>query len=150
MVRGMQEDQLSRPSPADVPLTVPWMPGDVPTLVAALYEEAPTPLRERLLNHLLRPLGPLALAAVAAGAFARWLPSGRWSLVQARFDDVFFGIGPDQVFDLAAYVEQKAPELLSGLPDILSTSTLTISTLSGALLLMALRQALRRFDRTTR
>ena len=144
MVPAMQERDLSRPSAADVQLTVPALPGDVPTLVAALYEEAPTPLRERLLNHLLRPLGPLALAAVAAGAFARWLPAERWSHVQARFDDVFFGIGPDQVFDLAAYVEQKAPELLSGLPDVLSSSPLWMGTLSGALLLMALRQALRR------
>src|ERR1044071_8031326 len=113
----MQEQNLARPSAADAQLTVPTLPGDVPTLVAALYEEAPTPLRERLLNHLLRPLGPLALAAVAAGAFARWLPSDRWSHVQARLDDVFFRIGPDQVLDLASYAEQKAPELLSGLPD---------------------------------
>jgi hypothetical protein len=150
MVRGMQEEQISRRSATDAPLTVPAMPGDVPTLVAALYEEAPAPLRERLLNHLLRPLGPLALAAVAAGAFARWLPSGRWSDVHARFDDGFFSIGADQVFDLANYVEQKAPELLSGLPDMLSTSPLMMGTLSGALLLMALRQALRRRDRTLR
>jgi hypothetical protein len=150
MVRGMREEQLKPPSAADAPLTVPTMPGDVPTLVAALYEEAPTPLRERLLNHLLRPLGPLALVAVAAGAFARWLPSGRWSDVHARFDDVFFSIGGDQVFDLAAYVEQKAPELLSGLPDLLSATPMWTSTLSAALLLMALREALRSLERTAR
>jgi len=111
---------------------------NVPVLVAALYDEAPAPLRQRLLNHLLRPVGPLALAAVAAGAFARLLPPGRWSGAQVQLDDVL-SIGPDQVLDLAFYVEQKAPEMLWRLPDVLSSSPLLVGTLSGALLLMVLR-----------
>jgi len=113
-------------------------PGSVPVLVAALYDEAPASLRQRLLNHLLRPLGPLALVAVAAGAFARLLPPGRWSNVQVQLDDVW-AIRPEQVLDLAQYVEQKAPEMLWRLPEILATSPVVLSTLSGALLLMALR-----------
>jgi len=111
---------------------------DVPVLVAALYDEAPAPLRQRLLNHLLRPVGPLALAAVAAGAFARLLPTGRWSGAQVQLEDVL-SIRPDQVLDLAQYVEQKAPEMLLRLPDVLSSSPLLLGTLSGALLLVALR-----------
>jgi len=111
---------------------------NVPVLVAALYDEAPAPLRQRLLNHLLRPVGPLALAAVAAGAFARLLPPGRWNGVQVQLEDVL-NIGPDQVLDLAQYVEQKAPEMLWRLPDALSSSPVLLGTLSGALLLIALR-----------
>ena len=111
---------------------------NVPVLVAALYDEAPAPLRQRLLNHLLGPVGPLALVAVAAGAFARLLPSGRWSSVQVQLDDVL-NIGPDQVLALASYVEQKSPELLWRLPEILAASPVMLSTLSGALLLVALR-----------
>jgi len=111
---------------------------NVPVLVAALYDEAPASLRQRLLNHLLRPVGPLALAAVAAGAFARLLPPGRWSGVQVQLDDVL-NIRPDQVLDLAFYVEQKAPEMLWRLPEVLSSSPVLLSTISGALLLMALR-----------
>jgi hypothetical protein len=111
---------------------------NVPVLVAALYDEAPAPLRQRLLNHLLRPVGPLALAAVAAGAFARLLPPGRWSGAQVQLDDVF-NIGPDQVLDLAFYVEQKAPEMLWQLREVLSSSPVLLGTISGALLLMALR-----------
>jgi hypothetical protein len=110
----------------------------VPVLVAALYDEAPAPLRQRLLNHLLGPVGPLALAALATGAFARLLPQGRWSSVQVQLDDVF-NIRPDQVLDLAQYVEQKAPELLWRLPEILASSPVLLGTLSGALLLVALR-----------
>jgi hypothetical protein len=110
----------------------------VPVLVAALYDEAPAPLRQRLLNHLLGPVGPLALAALAAGAFARLLPQGRWSSVQVQLDDVL-NISPDQVLALASYVEQKSPELLWRLPEILASSPVMQSTLSGALLLVALR-----------
>jgi len=88
-------------------------------------------------------VGPLALAAVAAGAFARLLPAERWGSVQVHLDDVFFHIRPDHVADLASYVDQKAPEMLWGLPDVLSSSPLLMGTLTGALLLVALRQALR-------
>ena len=111
---------------------------NVPVLVAALYDEAPAPLRQRLLNHLLRPVGPLALAAVAAGAFACLLPPGRWSGAQVQLDDVW-RIGPEQVLGLAQYVEQKSPEMLWRLPEILAASPMVLGTLSGALLLMALR-----------
>lgn len=116
---------------------------DVPGLVAALYDEAPLALRQRLLNHLLRPVGPLALVAVAAGAFARLLPEGRWSGAQVRLDDVWT-FRPEQVLDLARYVQQKAPEMLWGLSDILAANPIVLGTLSGALLLVALRRARRR------
>jgi hypothetical protein len=116
---------------------------NVPVLVAALYGEASAPLRQRLLNHLLGPVGPLALVALAAGAFARLLPPGRWSSAQVQPEDVL-NIRPDQVLDLALYVEQKAPEMLWQLPDVLSSSPLVLGTISGALLLMALRHARRR------
>jgi hypothetical protein len=112
---------------------------NVPALVAALYEEAPASQRQRLLNHLLRPVGPLALVAVATGAFAQLLPSGRWSGVQVRLEDVLFRIRADHVLDLARYVEQKSPEMLWRLSDVLSASPLLMGTLSGALLLVALR-----------
>ncbi|HEY6511945.1 MAG TPA: hypothetical protein VI032_08205 [Burkholderiaceae bacterium] len=115
---------------------------DVPQLVAALYDEAPASQRQRLLNHLLRPVGPLALAAVAAGAFASLLPQ-RWSVAQVRLEDVLFRIRADHVLDLARYVEQKAPEMLWRLPDALAASPLLMSTLSGALLLTALRHSRR-------
>ena len=119
---------------------------DVPVLLAAVYREAPASLRQRLLNHLLRPVGPLALVAVAAGAFSRLLPPGRWNGAQVQLDDVWT-IQPDQVLDLARYVEQKAPDLLWRLPDVLAASPLLASSLTGALLLMALRHARRRTPR---
>lgn len=119
---------------------------NVPALVAALYDEAPVGLRQRLVNHLLRPLGPLALVAVATGAFARLLPSERWSGAQAQLDDVLM-IRADQVLDLALYVQQKAPEMLWRLPEVIASSPVALGTLSGVLLLTALRARQRNAER---
>jgi hypothetical protein len=87
-------------------------PQDLAPLVAELYRLAPPPARVRLLNQLLRHVGPLALVAVAAGAFATLLPDDRWREAEATLDDVR-RVGPAQVLALAAYVEQKAPEALT-------------------------------------
>lgn len=123
---------------ADAPLLPEPREANVPVLVAALYDEAPVGLRQRLLNHLLRPLGPLALVAVATGAFASLLPAERWSVAQARLDDVL-RIRADQVLDLTRYVQQKSPEMLLRLPEIIASSPVALGTLSGVLLLTALR-----------
>ncbi|MCW5657355.1 MAG: hypothetical protein KIT60_06605 [Burkholderiaceae bacterium] len=128
--------------PVDEAATAASLPelreANVPVLVAALYDESPVGLRQRLVNHLLRPLGPLALVAVATGAFARLLPSDRWSGAQVQLDDVL-RIRADQVLDLARYVQQKSPEMLWRLPEILGSSPVVLGTLSGVLLLTALR-----------
>ncbi len=123
------DDTLALPEPHE---------GNVPALVAALYDEAPAGLRQRLLNHLLRPVGPLALVAVAAGAFASLLPHGRWSGAQAQLDDVL-RIRAEQVLDLARYVQQRSPEMLMRLPEIVASSPVALGTPSGVLLLTALR-----------
>jgi hypothetical protein len=46
----------------------------VARLLATLYRQAPAATRADLLSQLLRPVGPLALVAIAAGAFGRLLP----------------------------------------------------------------------------
>jgi hypothetical protein len=122
----------------DVPAPPEPREANVPALVAALYDEAPAGLRQRLLNHLLRPLGPLALTAVATGAFAHLLPHERWSGVQAQLDDVR-RIRAEQVLDLTRYVQQKSPEMLWRLPEVIASSPAALGTPSGVLLLTALR-----------
>ena len=107
-------------------------------LVADFYAEAPAPLRVKLLRTLLRPVGPLALAGIAAGAFASLLPSSRWQGARVTPESVS-DIGADAVFELVRYVEQKSPELFASLPDAVGDSRMWMASVSGALLLMALR-----------
>jgi len=130
------------PSSADSPQSVP-VPNSVAPLVAAFYDEAPHSMRIRLLDKLLQPLGPLALVAVAAGAFARLLPPERWTGANVRLEDAM-RISAPQVFELARYLEQKCPEWLLQLPELLSDSPVAMGTLSGAMLLVALRAWRRR------
>lgn len=123
-------DRLARPSSDATPELAP--------LVADLFAEAAPPQRVRLLNGLLRPVGPLALVAIAAGAFANLLPSTQWRGASASLDEAMhFSAG--QVLELARYVEQKSPESLAQLPKLLADSPLWAGTLSGALLLLALQ-----------
>lgn len=112
-------------------------------LVADLFAKAAPPQRVRLLNGLLRPVGPLALVAIAAGAFANLLPTTRWHIASASLEDVM-RLTAGQVLELARYVEQKSPEAFMQLPDLLADSPLWVSSLGGALLLLALRAWRRR------
>jgi hypothetical protein len=129
------------PSPADSQAT-PVLTSVAP-LVAAFYADAPNSMRMRLLDKLLQPVGPLALGAIAAGAFARLLPPERWTGAHVNLEDAM-RISAAQVFDLARYLEQKCPEWLLQLPELLADSPVALSTLSGAMLLVALRAWRRR------
>jgi hypothetical protein len=111
--------------------------------VADLFARAAPPQRVRLLNGLLRPVGPLALVAIAAGAFANLLPTSRWHIASASLDDAM-RLTAGQVLELARYVEQKSPEAFMQLPELLADSPLWVSSLGGALLLLALRAWRRR------
>ena len=111
-------------------------------LVADLFAKAAPPQRARLLNGLLLPVGPLALVAIAAGAFASLLPTTRWQVATVSLDDAM-RLTSGQVLELARYVEQKSPEAFIKLPELLADSPLWVSSLGGALLLLAL-QAWRR------
>jgi hypothetical protein len=120
------------------------LPGaGLPPLIADFYDEAPPSLKVRLLDNLLRPVGPLALVAIAAGAFGKLLPTVRWQAVTVTLDDVA-RISGSQVLELARYVEQKSPDVLLQLPRLLGSSPLVASTVSGALLLLVLSRWNRR------
>jgi hypothetical protein len=88
--------------------------------VADVYANSPPQQRLRLLNRLLGTVGPLALVTIAAGAFASLLPRRRWQQgVRATLDDAQH-VSAAQVLDLATYVEQKCPEVISQLPELSS------------------------------
>src|SRR4051812_18421745 len=80
-------------------------------LAARLYAGATAVQRSRIVTTLCRPLGPLALVAVASGAFAGLL--GRASALGNPWQiDDLAGFTRDQVFELARFVEQANPEAL--------------------------------------
>lgn len=113
-------------------------------LLAHLVTHQASPaLQAQLLTQLLRPVGPLALVAIAAGAFARLLPANRWQPARVEADDAA-QFSTEQVTELIRYVEQKSPELLLQLPQLVADPRLWLGSATGTLLLLALRARRRR------
>ena len=101
-------------TPDDEPLVFPGAPvqgaGEpgMPELVSEVYRRAPLALRARLLEHLLRPVGPLALVALAAGAFGHLMFRLGRDAVPVSVEDAA-RISAEHVLELARYVQQSSP-----------------------------------------
>lgn len=113
--------------------------GTLPMLVSEFYRAAPAPLRARLLECLLRPVGPLALAAIASGAFGVFLARRTWTPVSLSIEDAARVTG-QPVYELAAYLEQSCPEVFSQLAAVLGNCPLALATGGGALWLTLQRR----------
>lgn len=124
--RGLQ------PAPAAHP------PTQVPRLIAEVYAAAAGPLRARLLECLLRPVGPLALAGLAAGAFGAFLHRGGSRRLAVSLDDAA-RISAHQVLDLAGFVAQIGPESFQQVAAVLADNPLGLAAMGGSALVLLLR-----------
>jgi hypothetical protein len=110
----------------------------VPRLVARLFQGSSPPLRARLIVCLLRPLGPLGLAGVAAGAFAGYLGRREWS--QASVDLARAAqVSSEQIHELAGFVEQVNPQALQRLAELIAGSQPGLASFSASVLLLLYR-----------
>jgi hypothetical protein len=117
----------------------------IPELVADVYSGSTAPLRARLLECLLQPVGPLGLVAIAAGAFGTILHRGGYRhLVVAPEDAV--RISAEQMLELARYVEQCKPETFQRVATLLAESPVAMAGLGASMLVLAL-QAWRKHHR---
>lgn len=109
-----------------------------PRLVARLYAGADPALRTRMLACLMRPLGPLGLAAIASGAFASFLaratPTGLVVVIEdaARYSSA-------QVYELARFAEQVSPEALQQFASLFNEPPLGLAAASAAALSLLVR-----------
>lgn len=117
--------------------------GRAARLMARLYGSANLALRTRLVACLVRPLGSLGVAAVAAGAFTVVLTRrGAGGLGVAMSDVAEFS--KEQVAELARFVEQVSPEALQQAAGLVYDNPIGVGafTASVALLLaLELRRA---------
>ena len=111
-------------------------------LVAQVYESAPPALRSRLLEHLLRPLGVLALIAVANGIFAKIRFRSGWPDMHVRLEDAQNVQASDMVA-LVDYVQQVSVESVDGLARMLTASPVMAGSAAAALLVTLLMQRAR-------
>jgi hypothetical protein len=110
----------------------------VARLVARLYGAANAPLRAKILTKLLRPLGPLGMVAVAAGAFAGFLHRAGSEGARVALNE----LGPysnEQIAELAHFVEQVSPDALMQVAGLVSDSPAGITALGAAAAMLLLR-----------
>lgn len=118
----------------------------LPALVAQVYEDATPLMRKRLLEHLLKPLGVLSLAAIANGVFAN-ITLGRgwgWSTAPISSEDAQ-RVKTGDVLALVHHVQQVSVQAIDGLSHLLTSSpVLAGSTATAMLLALLAQQASRR------
>ena len=117
-------------------------------LAARLYAGATAVQRSRIVATLCRPLGPLALVAVASGAFAGLLDKAS-ALGSSLQIDELAGFSRDQVFELARFVEQVSPEALQQVAGSVAENPWGVSAL-GAAAAVLLASTVRRPDDASR
>ena len=110
----------------------------IPELVSEIYAEAPAPLRTQLLECLLRPVGPLAIVAIAAGAFAHLLYRLRLHGLPVTIDDAA-RVRTDDIVELARYVLQASPQTLQHIGAMIAESPIGVATVAGTALIATLR-----------
>lgn len=100
-------------------------------LASRLYAGASAVQRSRIVATLVRPLGPLALVAVASGAFAGLL-NRIHALGGALPIDELGHFTRDQVFELARFVEQVSPDALQQVAGAIAENPLGVSAFGAA------------------
>ena len=92
-------------SPAHAPASV---------AIASALERAYPPLRARLLGRLVAAVGPLALAVVGGGAFAKYVRRASGGAPAVSADDAAAATAR-QVRELVRYVQQANPMVVTQL-----------------------------------
>lgn len=100
-------------------------------LASRLYASAGAVQRSRIVVTLLRPLGPLALVAVASGAFAGLLDRAS-ALGSALPIDELGHFTREQVFELARFVEQVSPDALQQMAGAIAENPFGVSAFGAA------------------
>lgn len=116
-------------------------------LVARLFTVAGVPLRARLLRCLMRPLGTLGAAGVAAGAFVAFVDHrGSEAAIDA---DAVSQLSSQQIYELAHFVEQVDPQALQQFVSLASSNSLAMATTFSAAALLLLYRRLQPKARPT-
>jgi len=124
----------TRPESVDI---VQTDPSQVPAIVAGAFGRLNLRRRARMLGRLLASVGPLALAVVGGGAFAKYVENARWPEIPVSLEDAA-RVTAAQVYEIASYVQQSNPQVLSRLLDVLARDGVTIAALGASVAALAL------------
>jgi hypothetical protein len=125
--------------------TEPAAAPSLPALVAGVFTRLHLAQRARVLRRLLRPVGPMALAVVGGGVFAKYALQARWERMSVSLEDAA-AVTSAQVFDLVRYVEQANPAVLQQVMAFLARDTTTMAALGAGVTAILLQQLARTAD----
>ena len=111
----------------------------VPAVIASAFGKLNIERRARLLGRLLGSVGPLALAVVGGGVFAKYLQNARWHDVPISFEDAARAT-TSQVHDLVRYVEQSNPHLVDGLLAALLQDGIAMTALGASVAAITIKR----------
>lgn len=111
----------------------------VPAIMASAFGQLNVERRARLLGRLLGSVGPLALAVVGGGVFAKYLRNARWPEVPISFEDAARATS-SQVHDLVRYAEQSNPHLVDALLAALLQDGMTMTALGASVAAITIKR----------
>jgi len=107
-------------------------PPALAVIVAACFDRLALRQRARMLGRLLASVGPLALAEVGGGAFAKYAIFARLPEVPVSLEDAALATSA-QVQEIVRYIEQSNPQLFNNLLGLLARDTTTIAALGASI-----------------
>ena len=116
---------------------------EIARVVSRVFRAANDALRADMLTHLLRPLGPLGLVAVASGAFARLGRRDGMVPDTISAEDVV-RYSSEQIRELASFVYEVNPDAFQPLVEQLAQPSMGMVALSTAALVLLYRSSRRR------
>jgi len=119
------------PVPMPPPDGEPTNTPPVPAIVAGAFDRLNLRQRARMLGRLLASVGPLAMAVVGGGAFAKYVAQARWPEIPVSLEDAASATS-GQVYELVRYVQQSNPQVLNQLLNLLARDTVTIAALGAS------------------
>jgi hypothetical protein len=144
--------KLSQPRKPPTPAPKILAASDMQTLPAALasaFTRLRLGQRVRVLRRLLLPVGPMALAALAGGAFAKYASQARWPRITISFDDAA-RVTSGQIYELVRYVQQSNPLVLQQILAVLARDATAMAAVGAAIAAIVLKhQTDRKTDRRT-
>jgi hypothetical protein len=111
----------------------------VPAIIASAFGKLDLERRARLLGRLLGSVGPLALAVVGGGAFAKYLRNARWPEIPISLEDAAHATS-SQVHELVRYVEQSNPHVVDALLAALVQDGMMMTVLGASVAAITLKR----------
>jgi hypothetical protein len=103
----------------------------LPAVIASAFTRLRLAKRVSVLRRLLMPIGPMALAVLGGGVFAKYAAQARWPRMSVSLDDAA-RVTSSQVYELVRYVEQSNPHALQQVLVALTRDGTTMTALGAS------------------